>query len=171
VTLNRDELKHYQQQMVICCLHRFTDTASAGELSDFACALAMSEGHPKECWSGLQPATVIGLLRTLHKDGLVTRAGERFNPRQGRPEPQWSVPAPRNASFPVPDAPDNDVPVLAMPVLVAVDPLSSLSREQLLAILQVRDDMQQITARFLVEMQELAARAQRALDTRGGAAA
>lgn len=171
IDLRRD----YTRLMVLAAVTRVEEHKTAGELSDFATAMAMAEGHPKDCWAELSPQTVSGLLRQLEKAGSVVVTGVKRSTRYGRDEPLW---APREEMAPtaLPMYPEPPVQALHMPAmvsapatiqaLVAADPLETLTREQLLSIIQVGSDMQERVDGFLRDMQDLANRAKRALSAR-----
>jgi hypothetical protein len=175
-----EQLRAYHRDMVLACLQRAEGKQSAGELSEFATALAMSEGHPKACWAPLSPQAVQGILRQLQRQGLVDNAEGRRNTRYGRDEPMW-VPAAGTFAVQVPLHPEiENTPAraaaaaaaavgavtLGAPSAGAAVCMESLSREQLLTILQLSDEVGVRVETFVRDMQDLANRARRALAAR-----
>ena len=168
-----DLRRSYVRLMVLAAITRITEQHTAGELSEFVTGLAMAEGHPKDCWAQFGPQTVLGILRQLERAGSVCVTGAKRSTRYGRDEPLWA-PSKKQAlaklELPLPpERETTDRVHVALPSAAPaadVDPLESLTRDQLLAILQVRDDMEGLCEKFLGDMRELASRAQRALSTK-----
>lgn len=161
-----EQLREYQRALVLACVHRSKGLVTAGDLTELAGSLAQAELHPRECWIGINTQSITGNLRTLQNEGFVVKLDVRKNVRYGRDEPAYGIAGGQhlaNPNWPIPEPPEAmEEEALAMPVL-PVDPMHSMTREQLLAVIQVRDDMLDLTQRTMREIQALADRAQRAL--------
>lgn len=171
------QLSAYRSEMVLACLQRAPGAQSAGELSEFATSLAMNEGHPKACWAPLSPQSVHGILRALERDGLVQSPSGRRNTRYGRDEPLWEpVPGKRRVAIPMYPEPIQSpaqaaaaavgAVTLGAPDAGAAVCLETLSREQLLTILQLSDEVEGRVEAFVRDMRDLATRARRVLTAR-----
>lgn len=168
--------RSYLRELALYCLHHASTPATAGELAEHMGTLAQSEGHPKELWIEVSPSSVFGCLKGLQNQGDAMRVDERKNTRSGRAEPTWTCTGQRDASMPLPNpaefevTAEGDAAVAAAPggiVDVPADPYESLSREQLLAVLRVSDDVGGAVARFMRDLDELRARATRILQSVG----
>lgn len=170
-----EQLAAYRREMVLACLGRAPGPQTAGELSEFATTLAMNEGHPKACWAPLSPQSVHGILRQLQREGRVTSPGGRRNTRYGREESLWEVtPLQSVVSVPMYPEPEQSPARAAAAAVGAVTLgapsagvcLETLSREQLLTILQLSDEVEGRVEAFVRDMRDLATRARRVLTSR-----
>lgn len=172
------QLATYRRDMVLACLqHAPGGPHTAGDLSEFATSLAMSEGHPKACWAPLSPQSVHGILRQLQREGLVQSPSGRRNTRYSRDEPMWE-PCAGTPQVTVPMYPEPDMTparaaaaavgavTVGAPALGAGVSLETLSREQLLAILQLTDEVDVRVESFVRDMRDLATRTKRVLSAR-----
>ena len=169
------QLSAYRSDMVLACLQRAPGAQTAGELSEFATTLAMNEGHPKACWAPLSPQFVHGILRALQRAGLAQTSSGRRNTRYSRDEPLWEVVA-GTARIEVPMYPEPEhtparaaaaaVGAVTMGAPSAGVCLEALSREQLLTILKLSDEVEGRVEAFVRDMRDLATRARRVLTSR-----
>lgn len=171
------QLSAYRSDMVLACLQRAPGAQTAGELSEFATTLAMNEGHPKACWAPLSPQSVHGILRALQRAGLAQSPSGRRNTKYSRDEPLWEV-VPGTARIQIPMYPEPEQPparagaaavsavTLGAPAAGAGVCLETLSREQLLTILQLSDEVEGRVEAFVRDMRDLATRARRVLTSR-----
>lgn len=173
-----EQLREYHRQMAVACLQRAEGAQTAGEVSEFATTLAMSEGHPKACWAPMSPAAVQGILRQLERAGQVMTLDKRRNTRYGRDEPLWQLTELGAVPMQVPMYPEPEqTPARAAAAAVGAVTVGSpslpqgicietLSREQLLTILQLSDEVEGRVESFVRDMRDLATRARRALTSK-----
>lgn len=165
-----EELKQYHRGMMLACLAR-SGPATAGDLADHVAATAEVEEHPRAVWEGLNPHAVLGHLRTLSGEGLVIQVGTKKNARHGRDEPCWALSEKTRTLPAVPLAPAVKRPPQATvawssgiaEVPAPASPYDHLSREQLLALLQVHDNLAAAMARFRGELDTIASSARERL--------
>lgn len=154
--INQEELRQYHRQATMYVLQS-SDGMTAAEAHEAVTGLALGKGHPKECAS-ISPAGVAGVLRTLQNEGCAVQGEARPNTRHGRNEPTWNL-APGLQPLAAPSAPGTKKAAAAP----AGDPLSHLSREQLLAMILVGDELSSATARFQAEVEGIKDRARQIL--------
>ncbi len=147
------EDRQYLQQLALYCLHRAGSEQTAAFLAEYMAELALSEGHAKLHLSANQ---VLGVLRTLERVGDVRKGDGAHNTRNGRAEPTWRPVLAWDPKFPMPDAPEPD----AQPAAGATgpDPFAHMTREQLIALVQVHDDISSCVAGFRNDVRDLVSR-------------
>lgn len=168
--MNEDRRTYYRE-LTLFALQR-----CPGESTDVLAAamgeMAMNEGHPARCWKAIGQHQILGVLRTLESQGLVTRIrNAKYDAGKGRERPGWQLSreaATRNYPMPFPpedleDEPPEPAPAPAPPATQYDD----LSREQLIALLAVHDDITQLVARFTTELDGLARNARSRLAAMG----
>lgn len=151
--INQDELRQYHRHAAMYVLQS-SQGMTAAEAHEAVTGLALANGHPKECAS-ISPAGVAGILRTLQNEGVAVQGGARQNTRQGRSEPTWRLAHGAQPLLP-PPAPVGRTGRGAVP---GQDPLAHLSREQLMAMILVGDELSAATARFQAEVEGIKDRA------------
>jgi len=155
------------KELLLCALKRQGKPATAGDLTDAACALAMEAGWPRRTWANLQPRAVAGVLKSLRHRREVEEVGERaengrsvplFQPRDG-----WDAKAPMPAA---PDPEGEDHPLHGTTnrqKFVLFDVMDSC----LNAAARQRSELNELVNRHNRELAELAARAKRELMAAG----
>lgn len=156
--ISPDDLRQYHRQATIYVLQS-NGGMTAAEIHEAVTATALTCGHPKECGS-ITPAGIAGVLRTLQNECLAVPRGGRRNTRHGRSEPTWAL-AEGIETVAQPSAPSRRPPV--SPSSGPYDPMAGLSREQLMAMLLVSDELSEATARFQAEVDVIRDRARRVL--------
>lgn len=153
--INQDELRQYHRQATMYVLQS-SQSMTAAEAHEAVTGLALAKGHPKEC-AAISPAGVAGVLRSLQNEGIAVRGPARQNTRHGRSEPTWRLEDGLQMIQP-PTAPGRRSG--AAPANAAgQDPLAHLSREQLMAMILVGDELSAATARFQAEVEGIKDRA------------
>lgn len=152
------ELREYHRKLALACLSRASNPMTAAELAEYMSGAAQAEGHPKACWRAITGPMVAGVLRTLQAQGEVT-CTPVFHTRHAREVSVWTVTTQSgdDRSFPLP--PDDEMPE-ADPVKT---PYDHLSREQLVALLEIHDDLGGLVAKFQQELSEFTAKARQRL--------
>lgn len=159
--ISADQLRGYHRHAILYVLSG-AGAMTAAEIHEAVTTHALTGGHPKECAS-ITPAAVAGILRSLQNEQLVVPARGRFNTRHGRTEPTWIADEGVNFAAP-PSAPQPEArPAPARWVGGPYEPMQDLSREQLMAILLVGDELAGATARYMAEVEEIKTRARRML--------
>ncbi len=153
--INQEELRQYHRHATMYVLQS-SQGMTAAEAHEAVTGLALAKGHPKECAS-ISPAGVAGILRTLQNEGAAVRGSARPNTRHGRSEPTWRLQA---GSPPIqsPSAPGGRSGASAG-ASGGQDPLAHLSRDQLMAMILVGDELSAATARFQAEVEGIKDRA------------
>lgn len=137
------EDREYLQQLALYCLHRNQAEQTAAFLAEYMAELALSEGHAKLHLSANQ---VLGILRSLERAGEVKKGDGTHSSRHGRAEPTWRPVLVWDPKFPMPEPPEQDDQQAAVPT--AQDPYPYMTREQLIALLHVHDDINTRIAEF-----------------------
>lgn len=177
--MSKIDLRAYHRALALYCLGQRGAPCTAAELAEHMGALAMSEGHPKGWWSDISPSSVAGHLRTLENGSNVDRVGDRPNPRHGRGEPLWrfageqlprcpdpgdfeteDAPPPRQS--PAPSLPAAPAPALP-PLPAEREAYAEMTRDQLLTVLRINDEVAGAAKRFINEILDISERGRRAL--------
>lgn len=173
-TLTEDsiEMRDYSRALALYCVSGASTPVTASEIAEHMGTVAMSEGHPQRCWRGINAGSAAGFLRALESKGQVKRQGERRNTTNNRPEPLWVATATAaGAEIPTPPECAGSAPVLntsrAPTDLEENSPYATLSRTQLLTVLQVTDQLHGTVARFMRDIQDVSDRARRELAAAG----
>jgi hypothetical protein len=158
-----DDLKTYHRELAMACLHRAPQPMTAAELAEFMGQVAMMEGHAPACFKSISASRVAGIMRTLQGDAQVL-SQSKYDSSEGRDVPYWEM-ASRDKSYPFPFPPDEgeEPPEPAK----STSPYDHLSREQLIALLGIHDDIATAVARFKTELDELAANTRQRLAVAG----
>lgn len=151
-------LKAYHRDLLRYCLQLIDEPMTAGDLQDEMSSYALSAFHPKEAWAGITPAAVAGLLKTMNADGLVIKSDPVRNARLGRNEVTWLLQPALRSDTPAPPSAPAEAVASAAPA-PPPDPYAHLSREQLVTVLGVHDDISECVARFQTELANIAATA------------
>lgn len=129
-----ESMREYRRALALHCLSRMARPVTAGDLLEDMGITAQSELHPEACWRGadFDARTIVGILRTLEKEGLVRKDGVIHNSGYGRTEPLWEV-ASKGRRHPVPLPPEPaEREAGAMRGALTNIPLEDLSQSQLL---------------------------------------
>lgn len=155
-----DESREYLRDLAMHVLAESgVGELTAAEVGERMGVAALTEGHPKRAWSGIDGWTVSGVLRRLENDGLAVRGEPARSARKGRDEPTYRIAAHAVAArWPVPLAPTRAaaLPLLAAGLQVANSPddqdaaaeasrWSHLSRTELEALLDYADAQGDVT--------------------------
>ncbi|NUS37621.1 MAG: hypothetical protein HOQ02_01150 [Lysobacter sp.] len=171
--MTKPDLRAYHRALALYCLGRSTRPATAADIAEHMGSLAQSEGHPRQYWIDITPASVAGHLRTLEREGSAARAEERNNPRHGRGEPTWSLSDAALGNEPrLPEPGDfegqqPEPEVAPAAAAMQADRYEGMSRDQLLVVLRFNDDVAGATGRFMQEMRDIIERGRRTLIAAG----
>lgn len=172
-TANADDVKVYRRELLLCCLNRIGAPSTAAEVAEYAFSLAAGDGHPRDAFSGLNPQMVAGILRGMEQAGTIQRGESRYDTSKGRDQPRWCV-LNRDSRYPLPLPPDDDEPPQKEQRAEPRSPYDSLTRDQMIALLQVQDDIAAVAARLreavstsLAEMELIVASARSRLAAKG----
>lgn len=145
------ELKQYHRELALYVLGRARGRPlAADEVTECMLSLAQHEGLPKPCWAGINPQSVAGMLKSLQNAGLAEQLPDAArHARAGRAAPAWRL-APGQPNPPMPLPPD-DEGLAGQPAKVE-DPYEGLSRQQLITLLKVHEDLAETMGRFKVQM-------------------
>lgn len=165
------DTRAYHRELALYCLHLQKQPATAGELAEHMLALAQHEGLPKVVQAATNPPAVAGILRALKHEGLARQDGERPNGRNGRAEPAWTFTGAREKrQMPHPalfelrgDFTPGTRPMDAFHVPPPADPYAGMNKPQILVLLAIGDDLGAACSRFLRDLEDVRARARRAL--------
>ena len=146
-----NELREYHRDLALACLSRSPGPMTAAELAEVMGTLAQEEGHPRACWRSITGPMVAGIMKTLLAAGEVSSTPS-FHARHGRDVALWAKAQPGTWPFPLP--PEDDEPEEAP---APASPYDHLSREQLVALLGVHDELSALVARFQQELSEFTA--------------
>lgn len=151
--ISPEALKLYHRELALYCLQSSDQPLTSGECAELMQTTALSAMHEDLCWKRIDAGKVAGTLKALVNAGHAIKADPLHNARQGRPQERWvqnhdspralipECPAERQAPPPASN------PQSLSPALGA-DPYQHLTREQLLALLQLQDDALCIAAGF-----------------------
>lgn len=161
-------MREYRRGLALFAVAHGKEPMTAAEIAEAMGELAMNDGHPKACWSGLDAPAVVGILRSLENAGLVEQAPETKRHRAGRQAPTWrySLGAAAAKKVQMPEPPPRDAaPSPATRALHAEDesPYSGMTRQQLYAVLEVSDLYVAQCAQFMQQVNATNSRARRIL--------
>ena len=143
-------------QIVLAALHRSGRPSTSEALEDIAQGLAAGHGWPAGVIEQLSRMSIAARLRHMSKTGLVEVVGGKKD-THGRQASAFRPVGGFDARFEMPE-----------PHIRAQDSTyADLSREQLVVILRVQDEILSETSRFIEAMQGLTARAREQLATAG----
>lgn len=157
-----EEAKAYRRDLLMCGLSRMGAPSTAAEVAEYVLSIAASEGHPREAFAALTPQTVAGILRGMEQAGIIQRGESRYDASKGREQSRWCV-VDRDPRYPVPMPPDYEPDSTPEPAARAEprSPYEGLSRDQMITLLQVHDDIAGAVSR----MRAAVAEAQAELDS------
>ena len=171
------DLKQYHRALALYCLQSAGKPLTAGDLAEYMQTVALASMHDEPCWKRIDAGKVAGTLKSLTAAKLAVKAEPVSNVRAGRMQERWEI-AVDVPPQEVPDCPAPAADVLAgvfqlkaspaaSPRLQALDPYEHLSREQLLALLKLQDELSGVVAGFQRELDAWKDRARNVLATAG----
>lgn len=153
---------HVRAQLLLATLQRAGRPMGTSDLRDEAAGLALAEG-----WCVTQLATylsrrnIAALMRNMVRDTPHVQDGPAaYDAEARKPTPTYVATRP-NPQAVIPPPPD-DLATTDEP-----SPLQQMDREQMLAVLDVSDQICGAVSRFLRDMQDIQSRARRDLQAKG----
>lgn len=160
--INNEDLKLYHRQLALYCLQSTDQPLTSGECADMMQTAALNAMHDEPCWKRIDAGKVAGTLKALVNSGAALKADPARNARAGRDQERWTQ-NPIAERVDLPECPGESEPPPRAQVLVASDPYQHLSREQLVAMMLVHDELGVAIANFKSELNDIEQRARRQL--------
>lgn len=172
--ISSEDLKVYHRELALYCLQSSDQPLTSGECAELMQTTALNAMHDDLCWKRIDAGKVAGTLKALANAGHALKAAPVRNGRLGRDQERWQqnhesaraalpeCPAEAQAHAPAPaSCPQNLSPALGS------DPYQHLTREQLLAVVRIQDEVCEIAARFTLELEAWKNRARVSLAAAG----
>lgn len=161
------DLKQYHRDLALYCLQSADEPMTSGECAELMQTTALSAMHDEPCWKRIDAGKVAGTLKALTNSGQAVKVEPTHNARAGRLQERWVI-AKGLERVALPECPFQERPQAIVPIKTqSVDPYAHLTREQLLALVQVQDEASQIVAEFEMRLNAWKVRARTLLASAG----
>lgn len=133
--MDAEDIRRYQRQLVLCCLHRAGEPITATDLHELVLSAGMGTYAPAVAWKTLNPNQVAGMLRSLRASGDVRQCADVRDRRNGRDVPTWTPTAKIDPDFRLPQLKE------APRAVGSSDAYAGLSESQTRLLLLVQDQL------------------------------